>query len=81
MMPTYTSIENAIEHLEKEGYTHHFIKKDNYFHCPEKDLNFYTHELSITEAYRHENKTDPGKNAVLYVIEASNYGLKGTLLN
>lgn len=80
-MSKYTSIENAIEHLVKEGYTHHFIKKDNYFHCPEKDLNFYTHELDITEAYRHENKSEPDKNAVLYAIEASTYGLKGTLLN
>ncbi|MEO6405619.1 MAG: hypothetical protein ABIY51_08815 [Ferruginibacter sp.] len=80
-MTDYTSIENALEHLQNEGYTHHFIKKNNYFHCPEKDLNFKTHELEITEAYRYENRTEPEKNVVLYAIEASNYGLKGTLLN
>lgn len=80
-MPIYSSIENALYELNKAGYICRFIKKDNYFHCPEKDMNFYTHELEITEAYRYENKISPQQNAVVYAIEAAGYGLKGVLLN
>jgi hypothetical protein len=44
-------------------------------------LNFKSHELTITEKFRYENKFEPSLNNVLYAIEAPEYGLKGFLVN
>jgi hypothetical protein len=44
-------------------------------------MNFRSHELTITEKFRYENKFEPGRNSVLYAIESPEYGLKGFLVN
>jgi len=71
----------ALDVLQKNGYTYNFIKKDMFFFCCEKGLNFRSYELTITEKYRYENKFEPARNSVLYAIESHEYGLKGFLVN
>lgn len=80
-MKQYQNIQNALEDLKSHGYLLRFIKRDKYFHCLDKDLNFCTHELNIEEAYRYEDKQQPGQNTVLYSIESASYGIKGILVN
>lgn len=80
-MKQYQNIQNAMEDLRRHGYLLQFIKKDKYFHCLDKNLNFCTYELTIEEAYRYEDKHEPGHNKILYSIESASYGLKGILVN
>lgn len=70
-----------LDKLKKKGYTCNFIKKNDSLYCSDKDLNFRSHELTITEQYRYEDKKEPSRNTVLYAIESVEYGLKGFLIN
>jgi len=71
----------ALDDLQKNGYTCNFIKKDQFFYCCERGLNFRSYELNITEKFRYENKFEPSRNSVVYAIESPEYGLKGFLVN
>lgn len=71
----------ALNDLLKNGYTYNFIKRDLFFYCCEKHMNFRSYELTIVEKCRYENKLEPGNNSVLYAIESPEYGLKGFLVN
>lgn len=71
----------ALDDLKKNGYTFNFIKKNEFLYCSEKEMNFRSYELTITEKYRYENRNEPSKNSVLYAVESPEYGLKGFLVN
>jgi hypothetical protein len=75
------SLEHALEDLQRDGYVFNFVKTNDYLYCTEKDMNFRSYELHITERFRYENKNEPYRNSVLYAIESPEYGLKGFLLH
>ena len=85
MINTFTTetitLTDALNELKNNGYTFNFIKKNEFLYCSEKEMNFRSYELTITERYRYENKNEPSKNTVLYAVESSEYGLKGFLVN
>ncbi|MBS1742653.1 MAG: hypothetical protein JST81_06405 [Bacteroidetes bacterium] len=80
-MNTNSIFTEQLEILKNKGYNYRFIKKNDSLYCSEKDLNFRSYELSITEQFRYEDKREPSKNTVLYAIESTEYGLKGFLVN
>ncbi|MEP7165614.1 MAG: hypothetical protein ABI741_13015 [Ferruginibacter sp.] len=75
------TLTEALNELINSGYTFNFIKKNEFLYCSEKEMNFRSYELTITEKYRYENKNEPSKNSVLYAVESPEYGLKGFLVN
>jgi len=75
------TFEEALDDLKQNGYSFMFIKKNEFLYCSEKEMNFRSYELIITEKYRYENKNEPYKNTVLYAVESPEYGLKGFLVN
>jgi hypothetical protein len=85
MLNTTTSetgaLSEALNELKNSGYTFNFIKKNECLYCSEKEMNFRSYELNITEKFRYENKKEPSKNTVLYAVESAEYGLKGFLVN
>ena len=78
---TTERLTEALNELKNSGYIFNFIKKNEFLYCSEKEMNFRSYELTITEKFRYENKNEPYKNAVLYAVESSEYGLKGFLVN
>ncbi|MEO7524355.1 MAG: hypothetical protein ABIT58_09690 [Ferruginibacter sp.] len=80
-MTSEKTFMEELENLKNKGYSFKFIKKNDFLYCSEKDLNFRSYELSITEQFRYEDKNEPSKNTVLYAIESEEYGLKGFLVN
>ncbi|MFN8246435.1 MAG: hypothetical protein U0T56_08660 [Ferruginibacter sp.] len=72
---------NALEDLQRKGYTCKFFKNNDYLYCSERDMNFRSYELNISEMFRYENKQEPFRNGILYAIEAPEYGVKGFLLH
>lgn len=85
MLNTFTTgagtLAEALNELISSGYTFNFIKRNEFLYCSEKEMNFRSYELNITEKYRFENKHEPSKNSVLYAVESAEYGLKGFLVN
>ena len=71
----------ALNELKNNGYTCNFIKKNEFLYCSEKEMNFRSYELNITEKFRYENKNEPSENTVLYAVESPEYGVKGFLVN
>lgn len=74
-------LTEALNELKNSGYTFNFIKKNEFLYCSEKEMNFRSYELNITEKFRYENKNEPSENTVLYAVESPEYGLKGFLVN
>jgi len=75
------SFTDALNELISSGYIFNFTKKNEFVYCSEKEMNFRSYELNITEKFRYENKNEPYKNTVLYAVESPEYGLKGFLVN
>ena len=71
----------ALNELKNNGYTCNFIKKNEFLYCSEREMNFRSYELNITEKFRYENKNEPSENTVLYAVESPEYGVKGFLVN
>lgn len=80
-MKTNNTFTEELEKLKRNGYTSIFIKKNDFLYCSDRDMNFRSYELTITEQFRYEDKREPSKNTVLYAIESEEYGLKGFLVN
>ena len=80
-MKTNNTFTEELEKLKRNGYTCNFIKKNDFLYCSDRDMNFRSYELTITEQFRYEDKKEPSKNTVLYAIESEEYGLKGFLVN
>lgn len=73
-------LSEALDELKRNGYTFNFIKKNEFLYCSEKEMNFRSYELFITEKFRYENKNQPSENSVLYAVESTEFGLKGFLV-
>ncbi len=75
------SLQQVLDELKRNGYTHSFFKKNNYILCRDPELNFHTHELQIEEVYRGHDTENISTGSVLYTIESAALGIKGLLLN
>jgi len=65
----------------KNGYTEQFRVGSRGFHAAAEGSPTYAPEdISIINFYRFEGESDPGDNAILYIIETKD-GLKGTLVD
>lgn len=73
----YATVTDAINQLNKKGYTTNYRLTDNGITCDEG--TFSPEQFEITEVYRYEGQTDPADQATVYAIE-SNSGLKGVLV-
>jgi hypothetical protein len=76
-MNTLTSCLNK---AVRDGYTDNLkVTKQGLF-SPMKDKTYQPTEVRIIDFYRFEGQSDPGDNAIMYVIETED-GVKGTLID
>lgn len=73
----YATVTEALNQLEKKGYTINYRLSDIGIVCDEG--TFSPEQFDIVEVYRYEGQTDPADQATVYAIE-SNTGLKGVLV-
>ena len=72
----YETVSEAINQLQKKGYTIDFnLKENSLSHHFEK----FNADFEIVDVYRYEGNSDPGDEAVVYALE-SKTGLKGILV-
>lgn len=79
-MQTYDTLVEALDDLNKKGYTLDFNLTNDCLVCRDKDLQLRPEQFHIVDVYRFEGMSDPDDNTVLYTIE-SKEGEKGTLIS
>lgn len=72
----YATVSEAINKLQKKGYTIDFNLKENSLETHAEKFNT---EFEIVDVYRYEGDSDPGDEAAVYALESKS-GLKGILV-
>ncbi len=80
MNVSYNSMIEAIQDLQKKGYTEDYNLCDAGLEHKHKKHIHEAGDLNVVKYYRFEGMTNPDDNAILYVIETSN-GEKGLLVD
>ena len=80
MKTAYDTLTEAIQDLNKEGYTEDFNLLDHGIEDQAMKVNYNPANFNIIKTYRFEGMTNPDDSSILYVIETDN-GIKGTLVD
>lgn len=82
-MHAYTTITEALQDLNKRGYTFDFalLTEEDCIFCHSHNHSLSADEFVIDEVYRFEGETDPGDEMIVYAISSTKDQLKGVLLN
>lgn len=74
----YKSMVEAIQELEKRGFTANFEFLDKTLQDVDSGRTFRAEELTIVEHYRFEGASDPDDMSVVYAIESDD-GTRGII--
>lgn len=77
-MHAYDTLSEALNDLNKRGYTYDFNLQNNCLHCKALDQSFPADQFNVIEYHRFEGASDPGDLSEVYAIETTS-GLKGVL--
>ncbi len=80
MKTAYDTLTEAIQDLNKEGYTEDFNLLDHGIEDKAMKMNYKPENFNVIKTYRFEGMTNPGDSSILYVIETDK-GIKGTLVD
>lgn len=79
-MENYDTLSEAINGLQKRGYTSDFNLKHEHIECNALKLKLHPEDFEVDEIYRFEGMSSTDDNSVLYAIH-SKKGIKGTLVD
>lgn len=70
-------LREAIDALEKKGYTKSLIPSYDHFTCSSNTIKLYPRDIFFDEVLRFENTSDPDDQAILYAISSLTDDVKG----
>ncbi|PPK93638.1 hypothetical protein LY01_02421 [Nonlabens xylanidelens] len=76
----YNTLSEAIEDLQKEGFTINFDLVEDGVHSKDLKKQWKAGEIEVVKFYRFEGMSSAGDNTILYVLECKT-GEKGLLVN
>lgn len=79
-MTFYATLTEALDDLQKRGYTADFDLRPHCIECAAMQLELHPDDFEITEVHRFEGATNPDDSDVVYAI-AGKDGLKGVLVD
>ncbi|MGV3557899.1 phosphoribosylpyrophosphate synthetase [Larkinella arboricola] len=79
-MQTYDTLVEALDDLNKKGYTHDFNLANDCLICHKPLLQLRPEQFHIVDVFRFEGMSNPDDNSILYAIESTD-GQKGTLVS
>jgi hypothetical protein len=79
-MPYMKSLATCLNRMVSDGYTEDFKVTEQGLEALHNHSNFKPEQIQVINFFRFEGESDPGDNAILYVIE-TNDGTKGTLID
>src|SRR4051812_24291841 len=77
-MPYLKSMAICLSKMVDEGYTEHFQITDTGLQSTEQNSSYAPEQVQVVNQLRFEGESEPGDNAILYVIETTD-GTRGTL--
>ena len=81
MQTEQKTMVEVLNDLKKEGFTHDFNIHNNNIHSSEGNITLSPKDFEIVKVYRFEGMSDPGDNSVVYAVESTKHGVKGTFIN
>src|SRR6185312_16271991 len=79
-VPFMNTLTSCVNKVVKDGYVDSFKVTQQGLYSTSKDKNYQPEEVRVINFYRFEGQSDPGDNAIMYVIETVD-GQKGTLID
>ncbi|MBC3541032.1 hypothetical protein ACFSC6_17100 [Rufibacter sediminis] len=76
----FTDVEEALEYLKQQGYTHTFSCCPEGWHCGETKEIFWPEEMQVVACHRFQKRRGTHTVSMLYVVDAPN-GSKGIILD
>jgi hypothetical protein len=80
-MNNYSTLSEAVNDLQKRGYTTDFKLCNDGIECPMLDLKLHPDHFEIMEVHRFDGMTDPADETIVYAIESKDHKIKGMLIN
>jgi hypothetical protein len=80
-MNNYSTLSEAVNDLQKRGYTTDFKLCNDGLECPMLDLKLHPDDFEIMEVHHFDGMTDPADEAIVYAIESKDGKIKGMLIN
>ena len=82
-MNNYDTVTEAVNDLQKRGYTENFIRKggSECLICFKSSLHLPPEFFKIDEVHRFEGDTDPADSAIVYAISSEKLSVKGIVVN
>jgi hypothetical protein len=78
--PWMKSLSSCVNKMKEDGYKEDFQVTKKGLTTYSEDKVYRSEEVRIVNFYRFEGASDPGDNAILYVMETDD-GTKGTLVD
>ena len=79
-MKSYDTLSEAIQDLQKRGYSYDFNLKPHCLECVSLKLEIHPEDFEIDELHRFEGMSSTDDNSILYAISSKN-GIMGTLVD
>lgn len=79
-MPYMKSLTSCLNKMMNDGYTENFKLTESGLESSTRQYNYKPEEIKVVNFFRFEGESDPGNNAIIYIIETTD-GIKGTLVD
>lgn len=79
-MKSYDTLSEAVNDLQKRGYTYDFNLKPHCLECVSLKLELSPEEFEVDEVYRFEGMSSTDDNSIVYAI-SSLEGIRGVLVD
>jgi len=79
-MPYMKSLATCLNRMMADGYKEDFKVTEKGLYWIQRKKEYSTDQVHIVNFFRFEGNSDPGDNAILYVIETDD-GARGTLVD
>lgn len=80
-MPSYTTLSEAVNDLQRRGYTDDLQLGGNCVVCSVKGKSLDPADFHIDEFHRFEGDSNPEDQSIVYAISSEKYEVKGILVN
>ncbi len=80
-MPAYSALSEAVNDLQKRGYTDDLVLAEKCLVCDARGLSLDPAMFEIDEFHRFEGNSDPEDQSIVYAISSKDHELKGILVN
>ncbi len=80
-MPAYTTLSEAVDDLQRRGYTDDLALGGHCLVCDASGISLDPAAFEIDEFHRFEGMSDPEDQSIVYAISSVDGRIKGILVN